>query len=79
MQSYCMDYEQLYSVISLAGIAICVMNIQKAILMGVSWLVLFSAFALVAGIVQSPLEWGNRLHQIGLFGLLGPSFRAVSY
>jgi hypothetical protein len=65
-----MDYERLYSVISLAGIIICVMNIQKAILVGVAWLALFSGGALVSGIVQAPLEWTNRIHQIGLFLLI---------
>jgi len=66
-----MDYERLYSTISLAGIIICVMNIQKAILVGVAWVVLFSSGSLVAGIMQAPLEWAKRLHQIGLFLLLG--------
>jgi hypothetical protein len=65
-----MDYERLYSIISLAGIVICFMNIQKALLVGVAWLILFSAGALVAGIVKSPLDWTKRLHQIGLFSLL---------
>lgn len=65
-----MDYERLYSTISLAGIIICVMNIQKAILVGVTWLVLFSGGALVAGIVQSPEDWTKRLHQIGLLLLI---------
>ena len=65
-----MDYESLYSIVSLAGIVICLMNIQKALLVGVAWLVLFSAGALVAGIMQSPLEWTTRIHQIGLFSLL---------
>jgi hypothetical protein len=66
-----MNYERLCSIISLAGIIICFMNIQKAILIGVSWLLLFSIGSMVAGIIQSPLEWMDRIHQIGLFTLLG--------
>ena len=66
-----MNYERLCSIISLAGIIICFMNIQKAILIGVSWLLLFSIGSMVAGIIQSPLEWMDRVHQIGLFTLLG--------
>ena len=66
-----MNYERLYSIISLAGIVICFMNIQKALLVGVAWLLLFSTGSLVAGIIHSPLEWMERIHQIGLFLLLG--------
>jgi len=66
-----MNYERLCSIISLAGILICFMNIQKALLIGVSWLLLFSLGSMVAGILQTPLEWMDRIHQIGLFSLLG--------
>jgi hypothetical protein len=66
-----MNYERLYSIISLAGIIICFMNIQKALLIGVSWLLLFSIGSMVAGIIKSPLEWTNRIHQFGLYFLLG--------
>ena len=66
-----MNYERLFSIISLAGIIICFMNIQKAVLIGVSWLLLFSIGSMVAGIVKSPLEWIDRIHQIGLYSLIG--------
>ena len=65
-----MNYERLCSIISLAGIIICFMNIQKAILIGVAWLLLFSTGALVSGIIHSPLEWLDHIHQIGLSILL---------
>jgi len=61
-----MNYERLCSIMSLAGIAICVMNIKKAILIGVSWLLIFLTLSLASGIIDSPLEWLDRIHQIGL-------------
>lgn len=66
-----MNYERLCSIMALAGIIICFMNIQKALLIGVSWMLLFAIGSMVAGIVHSPLEWMDRIHQIGLFSLLG--------
>lgn len=66
-----MNYERLCSIISLAGIIICFMHIKMAVLVGVSWLLLFSVGALVVGIIHSPLEWMDRIHQIGLSMLIG--------
>jgi hypothetical protein len=47
------------------------MNIHKAILIGVSWMLLFSIGSMVAGIIRFPTDWMARIHQIGLFSLLG--------
>jgi len=72
-----MNYERLCSIISLAGIIICFMNIQKAVMVGVGWLLLFSIGSLVAGIIHSPLEWLDRIHQIGLSILLAFYFLCI--
>ena len=66
-----MNYERLLSIISLAGVVICFMNIKRALLIGVCWLFLFSIGSMIASIIHSPLEWLGALHLIGMNVLIG--------
>jgi hypothetical protein len=65
------NYEKLWAFVSLAGIAAAFFDKKWALLIGVSWALLFSISSMVAGIIHSPLNWIDRIHEIGLYTLLG--------